>query len=144
MSAVKTSISCPFKKCIFQIYKKLTFQGMIVNMFCQGTDLFLVGYALELIWSIPKLFAQKCNLFMHQYISPSQYQIPWMPNICLTSTKHTLIYIFFRRRENDIFEFYAFDVFAPLTRKKIKKELYAKIKLLLFALGGHWSKKNNC
>ena len=73
---------------------------------------------------------------MHQRITLSQYQIPWMPNICSISTKYTLIYIFLLTRENDIFDVYAFDVFAPLTTKEIKR-LYAKIKLLLFALGGH-------
>ena len=46
------------------------------------------------------------------------------------------LYISFDAGKNDIFDVYAFGVFAPLTTKKIKR-IYAKIKLLLFALGGH-------
>ena len=83
------------------IFKKNIFHIMTLNitMPCNGTDLFHVGYASELIWCIQKFFAQKFNLFMHQHITVLQYQIPWMPNICSISTKYTLIYIFLLTRE---------------------------------------------
>ena len=74
------------ENCIF-IFKKLIFHIMTINitMFCISTDLFHVGYAMELIWCIQKFFTQKCYLLMHQHITLLQYQIPWMPNICSIS-----------------------------------------------------------
>ena len=125
LSAVKTSISCPFKKLHFSYLKKLILQNMTMNitMFCDGTDSFHVGYALELIFYIQNIFTQKCNLFMHQRIKLLQYQIPWMPNICSISTKYTLIYIFLLTRGKWYIWCLCFWRFCTTNYKKDKKDL---------------------